>query len=50
MKMLTDDELRSASPEVRGWWQRVFELMNDSGCDLPTAITAIQASDQETHQ
>jgi hypothetical protein len=45
--MLTDEELRAASPEVRAYWLRVFLLMNETNCSLTDAIAAVAAADEE---
>jgi len=43
----TDDVWKASDMHTRRWWARVYQLMNDTGADIQTAIKAIQASDQE---
>ncbi len=43
---LTDAQLQAADERTRAWYLRVLLLMNESGCDIRTAIAAIELADR----
>lgn len=46
----TDDDWKASDTATRRWWARVYQLMNDTGADIQTAIKAVQAADEDTTQ
>jgi hypothetical protein len=45
---LTAAEAAQREQQVRRWLLRIYQLMQISGCELATAIRAIEAADRES--
>lgn len=43
---LTDDQARQLEGDARDFYRRVLILMNESGCDVQTAIRACEEADK----